>query len=58
MGPFRHSGKYIYIVAATNYVPKWVETKALIDNLAKKIAEFIYEHIITKFGCPLELVND
>ena len=58
MGPFRHSGKNKYIVAATDYVTKWVEAKTLTDNLAKKTADFLYEHIITRFGCPLELVSD
>ena len=58
MGPFKNSGKYKYIVAATDYVTKWVEAKALTDNSAKKTAKFIYEYIITRFGCPLELVSD
>ena len=58
MGPFRHSRKNKYIVAATDYVTKWVEAKALTDNSTKKIADFLYEHIITRFGCPLELFND
>ena len=50
MGPFRNSGKHRYIVAATDYVTKWVEAKALTDNSAKKTALFIYEFIITRFG--------
>ena len=37
---------------------KWVEAKALTDNSTKKTTEFIYKQIITRFGCPLELVND
>ena len=58
MGCFRHFGKNKYIVAATNYVTKWVEAKALIDNLVKKTVKFLYEHIITRFGCPLKLVSN
>ena len=57
MGPFRNTAKHNYIVAPTDYVTKWVEAKALTDNIAKKIEEFLYEHIITRFGCPLELVK-
>ena len=38
MGPFKHSRKFKYIVAATNYVTKWVEARALTDNSAKKTA--------------------
>ena len=58
MGPFRHSGKNKYIVATTDYATKWVEAKALTNNSAKKTTDFLYEHIISKFGCPLELVSD
>ncbi|MCO5600642.1 hypothetical protein L7F22_054757 [Adiantum nelumboides] len=58
MGPFKNMGKYKYIVAAIDYVTKWVEAKALPDNTAKKIANFLFEYIISRFGCPLELVSD
>jgi hypothetical protein len=37
---------------------KWVEPKALTNNITVVIFWFIYEHIITKFDCPLELIND
>jgi hypothetical protein len=46
--------KNIYIITATDYITKWVETRALKDNTAR----FIFEEIITKFGCPIELVSD
>ena len=58
MGPFKNMGRQKYIVAATDYVTKWVEAKALTDNTAKKIANFLYEHIITRYSCPLELASD
>ena len=58
MGPFRHFGKNKYNVAATSYVTKWVEAKALTNNSTKKTTNFLYEHIITRFGYPLELVSD
>jgi len=32
--------------------------KALQDNTARSIAKFLYENIITQFGCPTHLVND
>ena len=61
MGPIkpppRHTKK-CYINTATYYTIKWVETKALKDNTMKFTAKFLYEEIITKFGCPVELVND
>ena len=30
----------------------------LIDNSTKKTASFLYENIITRYGYPVELVND
>jgi hypothetical protein len=35
-----------------------VKTKALQDNIARSIAKFLYENIITQFSCPTHLVND
>ena len=47
-----------YIITATDYTTRWVEARALKDNTATSTAKFIFEEIITKFGCPIELVND
>ena len=47
-----------YIIMATDYTTKWVEARALKDNTAKSTAKFLFEEIITKFGCPLEFVSD
>ncbi len=46
----------MYILVAIDYVTKWVEIKAFKTN-TMVIAKFIYEVILTKFGCPLALVN-
>jgi hypothetical protein len=37
---------------------KWVEAKALTNNIMVAIDRFIYEHIIIRFNCLLELIND
>lgn len=47
-----------YILVCTNYITKWVEAKALKTDRVVDVATFLYEHIITHFGCPLELVSD
>ncbi|XP_024515315.1 uncharacterized protein LOC112340704 [Selaginella moellendorffii] len=59
-GPFppaRRTG-YKYVLVCTDYVTKWSEVKVLWEDTGKKVAEFFYEQIITRFGVPLELVSD
>lgn len=60
-GAYRTSGKAYknrYIVTATDYTIKWVGARALKDNTMKSTEKFLYEEIITKFACPVELVSD
>jgi hypothetical protein len=47
-----------YILVATDYVTKWVEAQALRTNIAAIIAKFLYEHILTRFGCLLIIVTN
>ncbi len=47
-----------YILVVTDYATKWVEAKALHTNIVVVIAKFMYENILTRFKCPLILVND
>ena len=47
-----------YILVATDYCTKWVEATALKDNSAKAVARFLYEAIMTRYVCPVELVAD
>jgi hypothetical protein len=61
VGPIKHARWFTndkYIFVTTNYAIKWVEAKALKTNIAAITTKFIYEYIITRFGCPLTLVSD
>ena len=60
MGPFKKvtQRRNKYIIVATDYVTKWAEAKALPDNTAKSTAWFLYDQVIARFGCPLEIVSD
>ena len=43
---------------ATDYVTKWVKARATRHNDAHTTAKFLYEEILTRYGLPIELVND
>ena len=60
MGPFKKvtQRKNEYIIVATDYVTKWAEAKDLPDNMTKSIAWFLFDQVIARFGCPLEIVSD
>jgi transposase InsO family protein len=59
--PMKLVGRYTrnkYIHIATDYVTKWVETRALRIIIAAITKRILYECILTKFGCPLTIVID
>jgi hypothetical protein len=61
MGPITLATKSIgnqYILVVINHTTKWGEAKALKDNIVQSTIKFIYENIITCFGCLIHLVND
>src|SRR6478735_9175483 len=47
-----------YIVAAIDYLTKYVEAKPLRLQTASEIAIFLYEEIISRHGCPTLIVTD
>ena len=56
--PASRYGQKRYILVATDYVTKWAEAIATKTDNANTVATFLYENIITHFGCPKELVSD
>jgi hypothetical protein len=47
-----------FIMVAINYATKWAEAQAPLTNTTTITAKFLYEHILTKFGCLLTIVTD
>ena len=47
-----------YIIVATDYFTKWAEARATRKDDARSTAKFLYEQVISRFGCPLELLSD
>jgi len=47
-----------YIIVAIDYMTKWVEAGVVRKVDARSTTRFIYEQVITRFGCPLEMVTD
>ncbi len=56
--PTRWLTRNKYILVAIDYVTKWVEAKALRTNIVVVTARFLYEYILTRFGCPLTIVTN
>jgi hypothetical protein len=54
--PRRRLTGNIYILVAFDYATKWVEAKA--TNIVVGTTKFLYEYILTKFGCPLTIVTN
>uniref|UniRef100_A0A2N9IB95 RNA-directed DNA polymerase n=1 Tax=Fagus sylvatica TaxID=28930 RepID=A0A2N9IB95_FAGSY len=52
------SGGCIWILVATEYFTKWAEAIPLRKATGAAVANFIREHIITRFGIPYKLITD
>ena len=48
----------MYILVCTDYVTKWVESKALSRENEQSVVNFLFEDIFTRFGVPREIVTD
>ena len=52
MGPFPPSYNNLYILLAVDYVSKWVEAIPTRTNDARVVAQFLRNHIFSRFGTP------
>ncbi|SAM08067.1 hypothetical protein [Absidia glauca] len=47
-----------WIVTAVDYSTNWPIARALPDATTERVADFIYEEIVMRFGCPREILTD
>ncbi|OAE26978.1 hypothetical protein AXG93_80s1010 [Marchantia polymorpha subsp. ruderalis] len=47
-----------YILVATDYATRIIEAEATRRDDAATISKFLFKAIVTRYGCPLELVSD
>ncbi|KAL3690876.1 hypothetical protein R1sor_004527 [Riccia sorocarpa] len=61
VGPIQPVTRYTrkrYILVATDYATRMVEAEATKKDDAVTVAEFFFRNVISRYGCPLELVSD
>lgn len=46
-----------YIITTTEYLTWWAEAQAVKDCSSAMAAHFIFENIVTRFGCPKILMS-
>ena len=47
-----------YIITATDYLTRWAEAQPVKTYSAATAAKFIFDNILTRFGCPRILMSD
>jgi hypothetical protein len=61
VGPINPVGKHTgawYTITATKYLTIWVEAREIKDCSETTSTHFIFDDIITRFGCPNILMSD
>jgi len=61
VGPINPTRKRIgerYIINATEYLTIWAEATPVRDFTATTTAKFLFENVVTRFGCPRTLLSD
>ena len=58
MGPFPSSFGNLYILLAMDYVSKWVEEIAFLENDVSTMVGFIQRNILSRFLAPRTIISD
>ncbi|KAK4392801.1 hypothetical protein Sango_2057900 [Sesamum angolense] len=54
----KSSRGHLYILAAIDYFSKWAEVVPLKEVQKENVADFIYTHIIYRYGVPRYIILD
>ena len=52
------AGGHAYIIVAIDYFTKWAEAMPTLAADGKTATQFIFNHVITRFGVPQAIVID
>ena len=61
LGPINPLGRRTsawYIIIETNYLTRWEEAMTVMDCTVATKSKFIFENIVTRFGCPGILMSE
>jgi len=61
VGPIQPPGKKTgvwYIIIATEYLTRWVEAQPVKDYTGATTVKFLFEYVLTKFGCQKVLMSN
>lgn len=61
VGPIQPPGKKTgvwYIITTTEYLTRWAEAQLVKDCARETTTKFLFEYVLTRFGCPNILMSD